>query len=258
MPASTYGGKPIVDVGGRPAFAELAVLWTLQAEGWDGCWVTHGGKREIYRVGLMDARPVKAIPGVLLDVLDQVRAERGTSKGTWDVCVVRSDQLLFVECKRNRKDSISQDQISWLDYALNSVKIPIDSFLIVEWTLVGSSQPSRSPASRTPRPASTMAAPGNHSRDSDTNPAIYEPRIDEDYYRWLHGNRGGYVLNIRGRQQPMLHKSTCLNVKSHSVPGAMTERASRKICSASRAMLIDWLTANGFGREPRRCRSCSA
>jgi hypothetical protein len=38
-PVETYGRKTVLDFNGRPAFAELAILWTLQNEGWQGVWV---------------------------------------------------------------------------------------------------------------------------------------------------------------------------------------------------------------------------
>jgi hypothetical protein len=36
QPDDTYNGKPVVDFEGRPARAELAVLWSLNSVGWDG------------------------------------------------------------------------------------------------------------------------------------------------------------------------------------------------------------------------------
>jgi hypothetical protein len=34
-----YNGKAILDFAGRPAFAEMAILWSLQNDGWQGIWV---------------------------------------------------------------------------------------------------------------------------------------------------------------------------------------------------------------------------
>ena len=36
---SNYGGKPIIDHGGRPLFAELGALERFRADGWTGVWV---------------------------------------------------------------------------------------------------------------------------------------------------------------------------------------------------------------------------
>lgn len=38
-PVDAYGGKPVIDVGGEPLFAELALLRHFQKEGYDGVWV---------------------------------------------------------------------------------------------------------------------------------------------------------------------------------------------------------------------------
>lgn len=35
---TTWGRKPLVDVGGEPVFAEIAVLQLMRSQGWDGCW----------------------------------------------------------------------------------------------------------------------------------------------------------------------------------------------------------------------------
>lgn len=35
----TYSGKDILDMDGEPAFAEIAILKLLEADGWDGVWV---------------------------------------------------------------------------------------------------------------------------------------------------------------------------------------------------------------------------
>ena len=39
----TYGGKAVVDYGGEPAFAELAIVFELRDAGWDAVWIdTYG------------------------------------------------------------------------------------------------------------------------------------------------------------------------------------------------------------------------
>jgi hypothetical protein len=135
--SSTYGGKAVLAFDGRPAFAELVILWSLEAEGWEGAWVTHGGGREIYRTGLMDAAPLAELPDTLGAMLGRVRALRGTSRGTWDVCCVKGTEFLFVESKRKGHDAISGHQVNWLEAAL-STGLELSSFLVVEWTSDGS------------------------------------------------------------------------------------------------------------------------
>lgn len=45
--SNTFGGKPLLDVNGEPAFAELAILDLFLKSGWDGRWVeTYGASNE--------------------------------------------------------------------------------------------------------------------------------------------------------------------------------------------------------------------
>jgi hypothetical protein len=86
---------------------------------------------------------------------------------------------------------------------------------------------------------------------------IYTPSNDKEYYRWLVMHPEGFVLNV-GLQKLMLHHAHCANIKTHSSPGAMTERASRKICSVSRQALRAWVRQNNYLLGPKRCGTCSA
>jgi len=245
-PSSTYGGKPIVDHGGRPAFAELVILWSLQAEGWHGAWVTHGGGREIYRVGLMDVPPVSEVPSPLRQRLSDIRAIRGTSKGTWDVCCYRDGSFLFAESKRRGRDRIKPDQEDWLEVALGSGLEP-SSFLVVEWDSDERMSPSQSIAPHANEVAAVQPSPELQ---------VYEPKTDPEYYGWLDMHQHGYLLNVQGKQQPMLHRADCPHIDRHNNAGAMTQRNSRKICSENRAELRRWLEANGYSMISRKCRSC--
>jgi hypothetical protein len=38
-PKDTYNGKPVLDFGGKPAFAELVILGMLEQAGWEGRWI---------------------------------------------------------------------------------------------------------------------------------------------------------------------------------------------------------------------------
>lgn len=245
-PSSTYGGKAVVDHSGRPAFTELAILWILQAQGWHGVWVTHGGGREIYRVGLMDVPAVAEIPPQLSERLAAIRAIRGTSKGTWDVCCFREGSFLFAESKRRGRDSIKPEQVEWLEVALGTGHHP-SSFLVVEWTL--DERPNELPPTETPA-EQPPAVPASIEIQ------VYEPKTDPEYYGWLDMHQSGYVLNVQGKQQPMLHRADCTHIDRHNNAGAMTQRNTRKICSESREELRNWLQANGYSIIPRKCRSC--
>src|SRR5437660_1144180 len=57
----TYNGKAILSWHGRPAFAELAILWSMMEGGWDGVWIDT--YRRKFRRGYWDSEPV-ALPKV--------------------------------------------------------------------------------------------------------------------------------------------------------------------------------------------------
>jgi hypothetical protein len=140
-PPSDYGGKPIVDYQGRPAFAELAILWSLQDDGWDGAWVTHRAGGVVYRDNLMHYAPRSALAESLTTALARIHAVRSTHAGTWDVCCQRSNAFVFVESKRRGRDRIRPEQTDWLEAAL-SLGLPTDAFLVVEWELDGQPEPA--------------------------------------------------------------------------------------------------------------------
>lgn len=125
--ADTYGGKALVNAGGKPLFAELAVLQLLQKQGWDGRWVdTYRAK---FRTGWPDVCP---LPPRQQALFDRIVTTNGERRGCWDVFAWRGDTVLFVECKRIGKDRIRDSQVGWLDAAL-AAEIPGDAFLVAEW-----------------------------------------------------------------------------------------------------------------------------
>ena len=115
----------------RPAFAELVVLWTLEHAGWHGVWVD--SYRSKYRVGLMEEAPVDLPPPRKI-MIDSLRKKMGKRGGVWDVYCWNDERILFVELKRGGRDRIRSSQRLFLEAALNQ-KLPLDTFLIVEWDL---------------------------------------------------------------------------------------------------------------------------
>ena len=128
----TYNGKAILDYAGRPAFAELFILWTLMNEGWQGFWID--SYRHLYRTGYWDDEPNKSLPPKpdLLSI--EIWNLAKSRSGAWDVFCWQDDEVLFVESKRAKRDHMRQTQLKFLESAL-SIGISPDSFLLVEWQL---------------------------------------------------------------------------------------------------------------------------
>ena len=131
-PPKKYGKKLLL-YEGRLAFAELVVLWAMQSVGWEGVWIdSYQGEK--YRTGYWDSEPLTELPPEPTSMLSRIRDASGLKTGgAWDVFCWRGSEVVFAECKRKKKDSIKENQIRWLQAAIN-VGVPLESFLIVEWT----------------------------------------------------------------------------------------------------------------------------
>lgn len=127
--------KTVVDIGGQPQLAELAILEILRSDGWQGVWVS---RRNNFRTiwWPKEQRSQKAsIPSERLEQLDQVyERAKLEERGCWDLYCWKDHRVLFVESKHKGRDGLTQEQKQWLDAALD-IGIPLDSFLLVEWTL---------------------------------------------------------------------------------------------------------------------------
>jgi hypothetical protein len=130
--ADTYRGKLLLDFQGRPAFAELVILWTLMAAGWQGVWNDTFG--HCSRQGYWESPRLKTPPQPAHDLLQTIRARAGTRGGAWDVVCWRDEAILFAEAKQQGKDRFQATQIRWLGAAL-ACGLPLDAFLIVEWSV---------------------------------------------------------------------------------------------------------------------------
>jgi hypothetical protein len=133
QPPERQRKKPIVEFEGRMAFAELAILWSLQKLGWNGVWM--GAYRGKIRADYWNL-PLFELPSEPKAVLDRISAVRGGKEGgTWDVFCWRDNEYLFAESKWKNHDHLKPAQLEWLDAAL-SADLPLSYFLIVEWSLL--------------------------------------------------------------------------------------------------------------------------
>jgi hypothetical protein len=78
----------------------------------------------------------------------ELRRVRGTKlTGCWDVFAFKNGRVLFIECKRKKRDYITRSQREWLSATLK-VGFTLDNFLIVEWTAKAAKLKRASPARR--------------------------------------------------------------------------------------------------------------
>ena len=143
--ADTYNGKPLLDVTGRPLFAELAVYELLRLSGWEARWVeTYGAPAAnprcytTWRPDLTAAERRQQPHQLAADcplppALAQVAAANGHSyAGCWDVLGWHRETVIFAELKRRKKDRLQATQPRWLAAGLQAGLSP-ENFLLVEW-----------------------------------------------------------------------------------------------------------------------------
>lgn len=143
---NTFGGKGVVDRGGVPMFAELAIAEVLKVEGYQARWAEtygRGNKPPIFldRWGERGFKYQTNAPiedAWVMDKLAEIAQRNGGSyRGCWDVLAWKDGNLLFAESKRKKRDAIKDTQIAWLNAAIASGLSP-ENFLIVEWDFTDS------------------------------------------------------------------------------------------------------------------------
>ena len=127
----TYGGKAVLDFGGKPVFAELAILGVRRQARWDGVWV------DTYRRKFRQSLPPDCceLPARAQGLYERIRKTNGgKSSGCFDVFAWKGTKYLFIESKRKSADAIQQTQKTWIEAALKA-GVPVDALLICEWSL---------------------------------------------------------------------------------------------------------------------------
>ncbi len=96
------------------------------------------------------------------------------------------------------------------------------------------------------------------TESADLHSATEEFADDAAYAWWINSHPRGYVLAVRARKEPLLHRATCRDVDRDRKPGALKAKGSRQLCASSPEALRAWLRAN----EPAtaamlaRCPKC--
>jgi len=143
--ANTFGGKPLIDFGGRPVFAELCVYELMRLSGWQARWVeTYGAPANAPnhftgwvddRLGSQQHDPITE--PVIVSALQRTAAgNQGSYAGCWDVVGWNKADILFAELKRRKQDQVRSTQHRWLRAGLEAGLQP-DNFLLVEWDFAG-------------------------------------------------------------------------------------------------------------------------
>lgn len=137
----TFGGKPILNILGKPMFAELAIMTHFQNDGWHTRWVETYGKKvpicltewrdDKYRNQIHHPFDDEKIPAILGEI---AKINSNSYSGCWDVVASKANKIVFAESKRTKKDSIRTTQVNWLSAGLKYGLNP-DNFLIIQWDM---------------------------------------------------------------------------------------------------------------------------
>ena len=125
-----YGGRQVLEFGGRPLFPELAVLHALRTDGWDGVWID--GLRQKNWVDLPEASDPVKLPTRPGRLLRSIVRRNGSLAGAWEVFAWRRDEILFARPLRRDSGRMLASHLRWIESCLTE-GLTEDSFRIVEW-----------------------------------------------------------------------------------------------------------------------------
>jgi hypothetical protein len=82
---------------------------------------------------------------------------------------------------------------------------------------------------------------------------------DASYAWWRNSHPDGYVLALRARHPPVLHRASCRDVDRDRRPGRLKAKGSRQICADRKATLREWMSREFplVTQLLARCPKCS-
>ena len=83
---------------------------------------------------------------------------------------------------------------------------------------------------------------------------------DAAYAWWLTTNPGGYVLAVRARQAPILHRARCQEVDRDRHAGRLHAAGSRQICALTTGAIRGWVKREmpELTGPLARCQKCGS
>ncbi len=126
---STYTSKPLVSVGGDALFGELAVVRTLEQDGWGGVWVDTFHGRKFWRAMPHRSAPVRLPPSAQARYDSVVAANGGRASGFFDVLAWRGDQFVHLEYKGAR-DRPNRNEVEWIGAAIAAGVTPLELWYV--------------------------------------------------------------------------------------------------------------------------------
>ncbi|HYR12232.1 MAG TPA: hypothetical protein VEQ60_30880 [Longimicrobium sp.] len=81
---------------------------------------------------------------------------------------------------------------------------------------------------------------------------------DAEYGWWRDTHPDGFILAVRTRSAPLLHKAGCPEVDRDVHPGRLRAKGARQICSDTKSALRAWVARElpADGKLVDRCPKC--
>jgi hypothetical protein len=82
---------------------------------------------------------------------------------------------------------------------------------------------------------------------------------DAGFLWWKNSHPTGYVLGVRSKHPPLLHRVRCPEVDRDRHPGRLKAKGSRQICAETTTALRGWLASElpEAGAVLARCPKCA-
>ena len=92
----------------------------------------------------------------------------------------------------------------------------------------------------------------------DPMTATEEFTDDAEYGWWINTHPDGFVLAVRTRSAPLLHRATCPEVDRDVHPGRLRAKGARQVCADTKSALRAWLARElpADGKLVARCPKC--
>lgn len=112
-------------------------------------------------------------------------------------------------------------------------------------------------APRPHRPRAVLSRATPMSESPDPFP-ILEFDDDAEYGWWLNTHPDGFVLAVRTRSAPLLHRATCPEIDRDEHPGRLGAKGARQICCETKSALRTWAARElpADGKLIARCPKC--
>jgi hypothetical protein len=88
---------------------------------------------------------------------------------------------------------------------------------------------------------------------------VEELADDAAYGWWRNSHPQGFILAVRARKAPLLHRAGCREVDRDEHPGRLKAAGSRQLCAETKGALRAWLGRElpGQGAVLERCPKCA-